>query len=184
MKFYAIAVGELKPDFVSRMIQDYLTEEHGVPVNWSHCGVEVEGSLDSDGVWDATGRGFEHCSMDECLGFGKAVVRHRIELKVRNPDRALGWLYGNRGRWYARAQYILYFMPGWLRAFCGKVLPSPVKKLFANGRALQVCSEAVDYFMVDNVDGAEAVLRKHGDGDTTDPLELVNAAYEVARLGR
>lgn len=180
-RFYAIAIGELQPDFVSSAIQRYLTEKHLTPVNWSHCGILVEETPDGipPGVWDATGRGFEHCTLEEAL-HGPSVIRHKVELKVRNPAMALGWCYGNRGRWYARAQYVLYFMPAWMRKLCGMVLPGFVKKVFHNGRALQVCSEALDYFMRDNVEGADRLLTDWaGDGDRTDPYQAIMAAYEL-----
>jgi hypothetical protein len=140
-RYYAIAVGEVKPDFVSSAIQRYLTEKHGKPINWSHCGILVEGDYETT-VWDATGRGFEPCTLNEALGNGKAVLRHKVELDVMNAAMALGWLRGNRGRWYAHAQYVLFFMPKWLRHAMSWILPGFIKKLFSNGRAFQVCSEA------------------------------------------
>lgn len=180
-RYYAVAIGELDPDFLSTCIQEFLEQKHGLPVNWSHCGILVEGhELESmNGIWDATGRGFEHCTVDEACDFGAAKIRHKVPLAVSNAWAAGGWLRGNRGRWYANAQYILYVMPAWLRKFTGWILPKFVKKWFANGRAFQVCSEAVHYFILDNVAGAEEVLKAVGSGDTTDPFEVMKAAYHL-----
>lgn len=181
-RFYAIAVGELAPDFVSRRIQDFLTEKHGVPVDWSHCGLLVEGhpDPDMDGVWDSTGRGFERCTLEEALDHGEAVLRRKILLPVRNEWEAAGWLKGNRGRWYARAQYVLYFLPPWGRRLLGRVLPGFVKKLFANGRALQVCSESLHYFIYDNVLGGPELLQQFGSGDVTDPYQAIVACESIS----
>jgi hypothetical protein len=181
-RYYAVAFGELKPDFVSSRIQSYLSHKHGLPVDWSHCGILVEGhELETmNGVWDSTGRGFERCTLEEALDNGHAVMRHKVLLPVFNPWAAGGWCRGNKGRWYARAQYVLYFMPRWMRTVLGKVLPGPIKKLFANGRALQVCSESLHYFILDNVPKAEETLNAIGGGDTTDPFEVIKAAYHLA----
>ena len=181
VKIYAIAIGEKNPDFVSSRIQSFLSHKHGVEVNWSHCGILVEGHPVPrfNGVWDSTGRGFERCSLDEALDHGQAVIRHQVPLAVENTWAAVGWCRGNVGRWYARAQYILYFIPHWGRTVLGYILPGFIKKLFANGRALQVCSESLHYFMLDNVPGAEEVLKAAGGGDTTDPFQAIFAAYHL-----
>lgn len=181
-RYYAVAIGELNPDFVSRRIQNYLTEKHGIPVNWSHCGILVEGHPipEMNGVWDSTGRGFERCTLDEALDYGEAVLRHKVLLPVENEFAAGGWCRGNRGRWYARAQYLLYVLPAKARRFLGRILPGFIKKLFANGRALQVCSESLHYFIFDNVKGADEALKAIGSGDTTDPFEAIFAAYVLA----
>lgn len=181
VKFYAVAIGELKPDFVSSRIQRFLSDKHGVDVNWSHCGILIEDhpAQTMNGIWDATGRGFEHCTLEEALDHGQAVIRHKVPLHVENEWAAGGWCRGNRGRWYAHAQYILYVMPKWMRTVLGAILPGPIKKLFANGRALQVCSEAVHYFILDNVANSKESLDAIGGGDTTDPFEVIFAAYHM-----
>ena len=176
--FYFLAIGELKPDFLSKRIQDYLTVKHGVDVDWSHIALLVEGMGPAyDGVWDHTGRGFERCPLEEALDNGHAVIRRRVKLRVRNPWECVGWLRGKRGSWYANLQYVLYFLPIPVARLLGKGLPKPIRKLFANGRALGVCSETAGYFVQDNCEGAESHPLLE-DGDRLDPFMAVIVAQE------
>lgn len=177
-RFYLLAIGELNPDFLSGRIQSYLTRKHGVDVDWSHIALLVEGYGDrGDGVWDHTGRGFERCSLEEALDNGGAVARRKIELRVRNAAEAVGWLRGKRGSWYANLQYALYVLPIPVARLLGKLLPTYIRKQFANGRALGVCSETIGYFIQDNCEGAEdhPLLM---DGDRLDPFMAVIAGQE------
>lgn len=176
-KFSLIAIGELKPDFLSSRIQSYLTHKHGIDVNWSHIGLLVEDWPEFEGVWDHTGRGFERCSLADALDQGHAVIRKKIPLRVKSAERAGGWLLAKRGSWYANLQYALYILPPRLARICGKILPGFIRKLFSNGRALGVCSETIGYFIQDNCYGADThpLLM---DGDRLDPFMVVIVGQE------
>lgn len=184
-KFYALAIGELKPDFLSSRIQKYLSLKHGLEVNWSHNAILVEGAgPEFDGVWDSTGRGFKRCTIEEATDNGAAVIRVQVELQVKCPQKALGWLLGNQDRWYANLQYVLYILPPGLARWIGRILPSFIRKLFANGRALSVCSETLGYFILDNCVGADRNLVLW-DGDRVDPyMAIVEARKYAAQPGQ
>lgn len=179
MRFYALAIGEKNPDFISHSIQEYLSHKHGLPVDWSHCAIEVEGSAFHDGIWDSTGRGFEWCPKGLALEDGKSVVRHRTPLPVKEQQVALGWLLGNRGRAYSNLQYALYLLPMWLQKILASILPKFVRHWFANGRASAVCSESVYYFIRDNCAGAENWPE---DGDRVDPYQVIMNAYRLGDI--
>lgn len=152
-QFYLLCIGELKPDYVSSNIQEYLTDKYGRPVNWSHCAIEVVGPnvRPDERVWDATGRGFEPGTMEKALDDGLAVARHRIRLPVKDAGEAMGWLRGKRGAGYSNLQYILFApCPAWLRKFLHWILPTALLKMFKNGRRRVVCSEVIGWFMRDN----------------------------------
>lgn len=174
--FYLLCVGELDPDFISRNIQKFLSEKHGRLVNWSHCAIEVEPICPSpafdyeQAIWDSTGRGFEPCSMDEVLDHGAAVIRHRIPLPVKDPEEAMGWLRGNRGRGYSNLQYVPFLMPSWLRKVFKAITPKIIRHQFMNGRRRAVCSETIGYFMRDNHPTAHSDVRLKEDAiDLLDP---------------
>lgn len=179
MRFYAVAIGEKNPDFISHSIQEYLSHKYDRPVNWSHCAIEVEGSALHDGIWDSTGRGFEWSPKEEALDNGASIIRMRTPLPVKDQQVALGWLFGNRGRSYSNLQYALYLLPMWLQRLLGKILPAGVKHWFANGRAASVCSESLYYFIKDNCVGAE---NWPDDGDRVDPYEVIMNAYRLGDI--
>lgn len=184
MKFYACAIGEKKPDFVSSRIQEFLTWLYGLNVDWSHCGIEVENCADDSGFWDSTGKGFLRGPVEVALDHGEAVMRKRFELKVEHPFGACLWLRGCQGKTYSQGQYLLFLvlmLPFPVQALIKKFTPKMIKVICRNGAGKLVCSEALGRFIKDNCPGAFADPRLAEDKlDDLDPYEVMLIAKDYA----
>lgn len=152
MKFSLILIGELRPDFVSECIQEFLTDRHGLEVNWSHAALLVEDAEKYSGIWESTGKGFAQNTLAGALD--KSVIRHQIELNVAGEWAAIGWLKGFKGTAYSTAQYLL-FVPKWMRWIGSLIFPAGFRKIVRNGKARSFCSESMAHFIRDNCKNAE-----------------------------
>lgn len=155
MKISILAIGEEKPDFVSRRIQSFLG------TNYSHAAILVEDHW----LYHATAKGFHQIPLH--LVLPGHVIRHRFdyELNQEQSQYALGWLQGALGHEYSQSQYLGFLFP-WLRRFV------------ANGNSKTICSEAVGQFMFDCLNIREARLYAC---DFLSPKDVVEIAYATKR---
>lgn len=171
MKFSFIAIGESKPDFVSNRIQYYMSLLHKRVIDWSHAALLVEDAGKDSGVWDLTGRGFDHCSLKEALE--GSVMRRKVYLNVKDPHEAIGWLKGYRGTEYSNLQYCLFIFPERFRRVLSWIMPGFLRKIFRNGKGMGVCSEGVARFIFDNCPTATGDKRLSDRAcDEIDPYEV------------
>jgi hypothetical protein len=180
VKFYALAIGHLNPDAESSAIQWGLSRKYGVPVNWSHCALLVEGGTEAlarfNGVWDLTARGWDQCTVEEL--FDGAVARHKIKLNIIDDELACGWLLGYRKTPYSILQFFTS-VPDWMRSLAKMLLPEFILKKFANGKAAGYCSEGIARFIVDNCPTASGDLRlSDSECDRCDPFKLIPIALD------
>jgi len=176
MKFYVIAVGELKPDLQSRLIQ------MGIMAPYSHIAIMVVHENGKIEIFESIGKGIVRSELDEVLDNGGAVIREQYELHELSvsEERAYGWLESKLGGWYSLIQY-LGFM-GRLFSFFGPIGALFRRwKLVANGPAFSVCSEL----------GARFVLYattinnpRLDDPDFVNPRDLCEVLHAASITGR
>lgn len=169
MKFFIIAVGELNPDWQSRLIQ------MGIMAPYSHIAILVAHENGKIEVFESIGRGVVRSELDEVLDNGGAVIREQFELELSIPhDRAYGWLEGKLGGWYSLMQYLGFF--GRLFSFFGPLGALFRRwKLVANGPAFSVCSELGARFVVYATEIRHERLK---DCDFVNPRDLVEVLQE------
>lgn len=151
MKFEVLAIGEEKPDFVSRRIQSFLGTDY------SHCAILVADRW----CYHATEQGF---NMVPWIHVAPGhIIRHRFafELDPARTQFSLGWLHASLGKEYSESQYLGFLFP-FLRRFV------------ANDRSKTVCSEAVGQFLFDCVGVKHGSLHKC---DFLSPKDVVEICY-------
>lgn len=182
MRFYMITVGEVNPDWLSRMIQDGLSDRHGVPVDKSHAAILVEDAGKWSGVWESMGDGFKG-PKDPLKALHDGVIRDKILLNVRDEMGAIRWLREFVGTPYANLQYLL-FVPKWIRAASRWFMPRFIVRFIKNGKMLSFCSESVAHFIrancirFDGVEGIDDPALSPARCDEIDPFLIVPVARE------
>lgn len=182
MRFYMITVGEEKPDWLSRLIQEGLSDRHGVPVNKSHAAILVEGAGKWSGIWESMGDGFKG-PKDPVKAMVGSVIRDKVELNVRDPLAAIRWLREFVGTPYANLQYLL-FVPKWLRVASRYFMPKFIVRFIKNGKMLSFCSESVAHFIRancirnDGLEGIDDPALVPAKCDEIDPFLIVPVAKE------
>lgn len=156
--FELIALGEVKPDFVSSCIQ------RKIRANYSHIAILKDGKF----VFHATGKGVNRTTLDRLLADGPCVIRRRVEIPVENEDIAYGWLLGRLGLRYSNLQYLGFIFP-FLR-----FLP-----FVNNGRREAVCSELGADFVVDCSNQKWIASKAYGDCDFIDPKQCMDIAAGI-----
>ena len=161
MKIELLAIGEVKPDWASTLIQ------RALDTDYSHIGILINGVH----LWHATEVGFH---MIPWATFEPGhVVRHRFEWEVKDgtyqEGLITGWLIATMGKEYSTSQYLGFIFP-MLRSV----------KIIANGNSKLVCSEAGGQFLYDTY-----LLRDHrlSKCDWLDPKKIVEICYESRRAG-
>lgn len=100
-KFELIALGEVKPDFVSRRIQRF------EKTDYSHVAVLVDGYL----IYHAIGAGVCRTTLSELLADGPCVIRRRVLIPVHADCCAKTWLDAQLGKKYSLWQYLGFLFP-------------------------------------------------------------------------
>lgn len=163
MKFELIAMGEVKPDFLSRRIQA------AIKADYSHVAILVDGYQ----VFHATGKGFHKSDLPTELEGGKTVIRRRIEIPVERECCALAWLNARLGLRYSNLQYLGFIFP-FLRWI----------PFVNNGRSEVVCSEVVADFVAENAKLGSICAMAFRDCDFVDPKQCVDIVAGVLGCDR
>lgn len=139
MKFYIFCSTDQKPDFVSKGIMKTLK------TNYSHVGVilvKEDQHVYLDGtVYHSVGDGMGDIPVMDFIEKKKKrfVEIYDVTPYIVNPDRALGWMEGNKGKDYSESQYVAIIL--------NKMGLRGLSKYFFDSESELVCSEFAYLFL-------------------------------------
>src|SRR5688500_11646238 len=158
-----VVIGEIKPDFFSWLIRNFLSWKYGRKVNFSHAGILINGTR----LIHSTGKGIHESKLEDELATG-CEIRGRVKFYIppELEGRVEGYIQRAIGTHYPHPlQMIPFAIP------CLRTIP-----WMDNGRAVSCCSEWSTDVLVDCVGVKDD---RFNDTDWVDPFlaDLVSRAH-------